>query len=1023
MLWTKRRKSRPEIHSTKSSLEPPSPTTPTASISRRSSLGNPGQRQPFAPLDVSPSMPDQHHAFLERRILTPAQQRMVAEEDRLYTTNSLDAFTFGSPSQAPASPVSRNIGPLDELDEDDRRTADDTPRQSLATGHGFYTQSASDAASHHTFGGTSSASSRSGSRSRASSTTHTSMDDLGGVTFNPLHHHPSTVAVEFDSEEELGEVDDYDNSIEVSSARGASSMDGAAFEALLERQMYTDERRASLTRPTSIPEGRDREGSLATLRQFDPQQQQLQQDDWQSLRRASLSRDSPGVVPVFAGDGPNVSGGGGGGYDSFGFDLDWTNMQGGITGLDMRDIAVHAARQSINSERRPSQLSLMLRRPSTASGSIMQDPDSFAAAVRGWGGEEYERQRKYWTFRRDMADGRGGTTSRRAQTSGSALGPVKSITSGRVAVDRPRPAAWKGMHLNSEEIWNSALVGSFKVRRIELRPQKPQQRVTVDPFRGPYTLGPKLPHDGAYTNIHKHSKVMAFSIHRHYKPTRAPPESPQHGRGSISGASGMRSPLLPNNIISEERRRPTAMILLAPRHVQEAYTSTNTTKGLRSHGLLDDRKEKERAAAGPMTKREKERERKLQTQSAGSVRSTTSTFREMGPPPPPVPQQPPLANHSDGDSGYTGSSFSPRSQSTSRRRRRRHSMDLEDSDSETERMRSRTTHNEAFSTMDASSIDQMVLAQDGRGDNANGVLSRVWRKAPTHPTGGFSAQHQVYSPPWVTLQSRVKQEERRRRHDVLSNSFEDVGLLPPKKSTSTRSTTSSRRTLVGKDRGKKDAEVDIFAQVPAESLFMLLPLWPGPTDPVSERLATREPHEIPTDQRQYLLVAYNPTDERPPLPDKKSRATRSTHSSPTSSGDAGTPSTNGRGGGCDILLTSFHVSARLVSHADLQGSGVRVPDEGLAVLGPWHEAWLSMPQIASRDHGLLVIGTCSSARDAGIEFDPEGLVKMGLCIPVPPEPGMGEEPVAELTPIGRAVLEMAWIGCVAVTSFGPAGSA
>jgi hypothetical protein len=103
---------------------------------------------------------------------------------------------------------------------------------------------------------------------------------------------------------------------------------------------------------------------------------------------------------------------------------------------------------------------------------------------------------------------------------------------------------------------------------------------------------------------------------------------------------------------------------------------------------------------------------------------------------------------------------------------------------------------------------------------------------------------------------------------------------------------------------------------------------------------------------------------------------------------------------------------------------VRVPDEGLAVLGPWDEAWLTMPQIATRDHGLLVIGRCES-REAGVEFDPEGLVKMGLCIPVPPEAGaaeLQEEPVAELTPIGKAVLEMAWIGCVAVTSFGPAGA-
>ncbi|KAJ7249241.1 hypothetical protein B0H12DRAFT_1122504 [Mycena haematopus] len=168
---------------------------------------------------------------------------------------------------------------------------------------------------------------------------------------------------------------------------------------------------------------------------------------------------------------------------------------------------------------------------------------------------------------------------------------------------------------------------------------------------------------------------------------------------------------------------------------------------------------------------------------------------------------------------------------------------------------------------------------------------------------------------------------------------------------------------------------------------MLLPLWPGETDPVSERNATRQPHEIPTEQRQYLLVSYKPTDERAaPREGKKGSSHNSSregkkgshNSSLTSSADGGI------GKACDILLTSYHISARLVSHADLQGSDVRVPDEGLAVSGPWHEAWLTMPQIATRDHGLLVIGTCVS-RDAGIEFDPEGLVRMGLCIPVPPD--------------------------------------
>jgi hypothetical protein len=325
---------------------------------------------------------------------------------------------------------------------------------------------------------------------------------------------------------------------------------------------------------------------------------------------------------------------------------------------------------------------------------------------------------------------------------------------------------------------------------------------------------------------------------------------------------------------------------------------------------------------------------------------------------------------------------------------------------DTERASLSTASSESVSTLDASSIEQKVLAQEAQyGDDGDTLLSRVPRRAPAHTPSPATP----YIPPWVTLQSRVKQEERKRRYEALSNLFEDVGLLGPKKST-------------GRSRAKKTPAggMGIFAQVPSDALFMLLPLWPGPTDPVSERNATKPPHEIPTEQRQYLLVSYKPMDEnqlskKHDGSDSGGRSERGRfHRSPK----------NSTGRACDILLTPYHISARLISHADLQGSGVRVPDEGLAVLGPWHEAWLTMPQIATRDHGLLVIGTCAS-REAGVEFDPKSLVKMGLCIPVPPDAGaheLQEEPVAELTPIGKAVLEMAWIGSIAMTSFGPVGS-
>ncbi|KAJ6571769.1 hypothetical protein B0H19DRAFT_668020 [Mycena capillaripes] len=782
-------------------------------------------------------------------------------------------------------------------------------------------------------------------------TTHTSVDSFGGVTFNPLHHHPTLPPdVEFDSEEELSE--EY-YAIKLSSARGGS-INGARSVAPFERQICSDHpltthrpSRRSLSAPAAH---RAPSPTLATLPTF--------------------------AAPASEGE-----------FDGPGFDLDWSTMQAGITGLDMDDVAVQ----------RPRQLSLMMqRRQSTASGgSMMSDPDTFLAAVRKWEGEKYDRQRKHWTFRRDAADGRGGGASASARTRQAGLSLLRNITGGRIgggtsmsngigrgnsghgAGKRPKHAPWRGMALNAEEIWNCSLVGSFKVRRIELRPQKTQQRVTIDPFRGPFTLGPKPPHDGAYTNIHKHSKVTAFSIHRHYKPTRPPPdvfamEVGGSGRGSVSNGSG--GGFLSGNG-HRERQRPAAVILLAPRHVQEAYRSTNTTKGL-AYGLVDGGNGEEREDEGDGTRSAGRREERRIRENEREARQNRDF---IGPRP-----------------------------DAMRQRRSRNSLGLVDE----------------LSTVDAS--DQMVLAQGARYDEgSNDVLSGVPQRpaGPAHPKGPV-APHQVYSAP----QSRVKQEERRRKHDMLTNVFEDVGLLPPKKST-------------GGERGAKKAPltgVDIFAQVPADALFMLLPLWPGSTDPVSERNATRAPHEIPMEQRQYLLVSYKPREERALPPGKNSkhddggrgskgsrgsRGSRgSTHSSSTSSAD------NSARRGCEILLTPYHINARLVSHADLQGSGVRVPDEGLAVLGPWHEALLSMPQLATRrgDHDLLVIGTCTS-RDAGVEFDPEGLVKLGLCIPVPPdadedEDEMQEEPVAELTPIGKAVLEMAWIGSIAATSFGPAGS-
>ena len=94
-----------------------------------------------------------------------------------------------------------------------------------------------------------------------------------------------------------------------------------------------------------------------------------------------------------------------------------------------------------------------------------------------------------------------------------------------------------------------------------------------------------------------------------------------------------------------------------------------------------------------------------------------------------------------------------------------------------------------------------------------------------------------------------------------------------------------------------------------------------------------------------------------------------------------------------------------------------------------------MPTSNFVDTEFIMLGWCQS-RNRGIEFVPEGLEKLGLArreldpnAPPPAEDDASsfpkssedqEEPatIHVLTPIGRAVVEMAWLGSMALTSFG-----
>lgn len=263
---------------------------------------------------------------------------------------------------------------------------------------------------------------------------------------------------------------------------------------------------------------------------------------------------------------------------------------------------------------------------------------------------------------------------------------------------------------------------------------------------------------------------------------------------------------------------------------------------------------------------------------------------------------------------------------------------------------------------------------------------------------------------------RSKQEERERVIQNLNESFKDVGLLPTAR--------TNKNTSKGK-RPKHPNPTTIFEKVPADSLYMLLPLWPGETDLMSSE--TREEpstYFVPVEERQYLLVYYVPFE------DKKSKAQdkRIESNKKRARVDTRSPAATSSSGTTEriISLHSFKAVARLVSYADLRETGVRVPAFGLSVTGSLAEATRFLPPPFIREQRLddIVIGVCLN-RLGGVEFVPEGLQKLGLCMPseAPPMPPSNEiddeqEEEVVLTPIGRAAIEMAWLGCMAVSSFG-----
>jgi hypothetical protein len=393
----------------------------------------------------------------------------------------------------------------------------------------------------------------------------------------------------------------------------------------------------------------------------------------------------------------------------------------------------------------------------------------------------------------------------------------------------------------------------------------------------------------------------------------------------------------------------------------------------------------------------------------------------------------------------------------------------------------RTPHAEAFNTLDADRIGELRAravnqlrnnAYGGSGGGGGGGGVRFPRNLfPFSPSAAARAARAgrpfggpgqfmdgMLPTPWLMTAPRSMQEESERQVMGMDSSFRTVGLLPSSPSPassggrfrngndSRRSNGKQGRSSKGKGRGSGRSDdgkvVNVFESVPEDSLYMLLPMWVGETEIESgEQLVAYEPTQA---ESQYLLVYYVPFDDKAAL--KSAREARDASSSSgkkkqkggsngvSLTGSGGSLSGNGGGGANGaggsgrtgdhhVMLTSFRVCARLVGYDELRDSGIRLPSQGLSVKGPLEAALASIPPSSIRDdYQDVVIGVCYS-REKGVEFIPEGFDKVGLCLPPtgPLRPGSdgGVDPVYEVSPLGLAAVEMAWAGCMALTSFGP----
>ncbi|VDB95970.1 unnamed protein product [Peniophora sp. CBMAI 1063] len=679
------------------------------------------------------------------------------------------------------------------------------------------------------------------------------------------------------------------------------------------------------------------------------------------------------------------------------------------------------------------------RRPSQAT---ISGDDTFQKGLRF--DPEYEDQQVTWSFHRQGEPEPGNGTS----PSGRRIKWTSVSRCAQIGI------------LRSER---SVMVSSEQSRR-------PAERLNVYHVADPSNEGNKLGGPGML--VHKHSRAKAFAMYRFYdlhsrrhQPIRSARASSVTAAPSV--ASGHSRAQRQGSTHGQASLPPSKGILLAPKSVMTQFTNTHSTRNLEDHGLL--------AEPHPSTSRQRAQDDR-RTRSASRDRPRERAQSNRLPERPPLPFKEPrkhiidpkalpeiiersnatatVDTTSSGDATASiASSSTPlvRHQAqesdeivpitvvppNAHSRASSENGDDEEEEEEDEEgvlRHKRTTYAEAYGTLDQPTLER--LRQDGGLDDKARRKNWVIRAFRGQPTSRGQAGSMGIKPsrvPWVTLAPRGQQEEQASAIKTLNSSFVDVGLLPSYRKK------ASQGQGVGRQGHGKHAEV--LTTVPDDALCMLLPLWPTETDPDSARMYPNErAQDPPLEERLYLLVYLVRFVDGEKEGQASEAGGSSTKKRPRVEGERDRERDRerqrelllGRDTSATVVFNCFRAIGRLMTYDDLKGSNVRLPVHGLSVTGSLAEARRGIPAASLRDvhKDDYVIAICADRRKATVELFPDGLDRLGLCVRDPNhvrrtapaemqhERNPEQEPAFPLTAIGRAAVEMTWLACMSLMSFG-----